>query len=138
MTIKILRKNLTDREIEGRASRTLSNTIYSVTPGVEYQVIGIFVNQPYFGMGVQFQIVDDDGSLSWVPQEMAAITDPHVHPDWVIRRLEHSVALASTEMFTPYLHDDLSESVPEAKQLLIEMLSRYDAREELLRVKSRY
>lgn len=138
MKVRVTRQSLTTQEMKDRQSDSLRSTLYSITTGREYEVIGIYCNEPYYGVGTQCHVVDDDGALTWVPEEMVEVVDPAVRSDWQVRRFDRTVVLGPPELFVPYLHDDLSESDKRAKSVLLGLLSRYGAADELHRVSDRY
>jgi hypothetical protein len=94
---------------------------YSITGGRKYLVLGItFVSNPvHAAASILYQVLNDHGGVSHVPADLFSIENGQCSAFWAVRQLEDgSMLVWPQEFFVEFFHDDLSEGVRSAVDVL--------------------
>lgn len=118
--------------IESRKQLGIDETFaaeYMLTVGKEYLVLGLSINagSVIFGTSAVLQVIDDAGRLEMVPAPLFDIKNGRPSQFWRARQLKDlGLALWPEEFYRDYFHDDLSDGVPEAKEVLAAVIRRFE------------
>lgn len=94
---------------------------YSITAGRKYLVLGLtFVPKPALTVAsILYQVLNDYGGVSHVPAEFFSIENGQCSAFWAVRQHEDgSMLIWPQEFFVEFFHDDLSEGVRSAIDVL--------------------
>ncbi len=114
---------------EGEALRRMGRAFFDgqgspLTLGLDYLVYGI----AFYDGGVWFQLLSAKGTwLFDAPMELFEVLDPRVSRHWRLGKREDRVLLCPELLLGDYVHDDLSEGVPEVVRRLRELTGMMEA-----------
>lgn len=127
MTVKCIGVSLTDEQRKKLGASHTLRTVYQLSVGTLYTVLGITlaVHSRIFGSATLFEIRDDAGRCYSIPACLFDIVDARPSKFWRVRkRGELDVALWPEEFYREFFHDDLSEGVPDVVSAFANVVRR--------------